>query len=145
MATRAYSCAYTSANYHALQQTQLQEVRATSFYRYVAMAKLTKEREEILTRHITQATYPPSDNWGARCLSKALAARRSLKPCGGSSNSKAYSSAARWQLTPDSETLNIVLLGTDGLAHDLANAITVRTVCRILLVICVRLLCSDLQ
>ena len=37
------------------------------------------------------------------------------------------SPAKRWQLLPGSDELNIVLLGADGLSHELANEITVST------------------
>nr|CAB3222851.1 rho GTPase-activating protein 35 [Phallusia mammillata] len=92
--------------------------------RYINMAKLQKEREEILTRHITEALYPPTDNWGPRCLGKALNAQRALKPCKNTED-QLFPPALRWQLKPDSKTLNIVLLGADGLSQDLANEITV--------------------
>ena len=35
------------------------------------------------------------------------------------------SPAKRWQLLPGSDELNIVLLGAEGLSHELANEITV--------------------
>lgn len=92
--------------------------------RYIAMAKLQKERDEILTRHVTEALYPPTDNWGPRCLGKAINAQRASKPYKNSQDSF-FPPALRWQLKPDSETLNIVLLGADDLSHDLANEITV--------------------
>lgn len=94
--------------------------------RYVAMSYLTKEKDEILARHISEVRFPPEDNWGARSLASSLKAHRarlSREFC----DSEMTSPADRWQLTPDSSTLNIVLLGDNGLSHELANEITVST------------------
>ena len=92
--------------------------------RYVSMALLQKEKEEILTRHITEALYPPTDNWGAKCLAEALKSQRA-RLSQELPNNKLSSPSLRWQLKPDSETLNVVLLGANGLSRELANEITV--------------------
>ncbi|CAK8692908.1 unnamed protein product [Clavelina lepadiformis] len=94
--------------------------------RYVSMALLQKEKEEILTRHITEALYPPTDNWGAKCLAEALKSQRA-RLSQELPNNKLSSPSLRWQLKPDSETLNVVLLGANGLSRELANEITVHS------------------
>ena len=94
------------------------------------MAHLQTEKNEMLTRHITDALKPPADNWGPQSLSFALKSHHARKSQEISA-SQSDSLASRWQLTPDSDTLNIVLLGTDGLSRELANEITVSdTACR---------------
>ena len=88
------------------------------------MSHLSKEKNEILTSHISEVLQPSNDNWGARSLASSLKAQRdrlSRDLC----DSEMTSLAERWRLTPDSDSLNIVLLGSNGLSEELANEITV--------------------
>nr|XP_018670541.1 rho GTPase-activating protein 35 isoform X1 [Ciona intestinalis]XP_026693614.1 rho GTPase-activating protein 35 isoform X2 [Ciona intestinalis] len=94
--------------------------------RYIAMAKLPKQRDEILNRHISETLYPPVDTWGSECLGKVLQVKRDLKS-GKHQNSFIPSPSLRWQLKEGSDSLNVVLLGADGLSHELANEITVHS------------------
>ena len=88
------------------------------------MAHLGQEKNAILTRHISKAISPPNDNWGAQAVAYAHKSRRTRLSQEMPPN-QMESAANLWQLTPDSDSLNIVLLGTDGLSGELANEITV--------------------
>ena len=101
-------------------------------FRYVAMTYLRREKDEILTRHITDALNPPDDNWGGKALAAALKSHRT-RLSRELSDHNVSSFADRWQLKPDATSLNIVLLGADGLSQELANEITVIQFCCIVL------------
>ena len=93
------------------------------------MEHLRHEKNEILTRHISQTLSPPSDTWGAQAVAFALKSRRTR--LSSELPNDQTESPFRWRLTPDSESVNVVLLGADELSRELANEITVR-VCSLL-------------
>jgi len=89
------------------------------------MAYLRSEKDEILTRHISQTLYPPSDNWGGQAVAYAVKSRRNRLSAELSPN-QTESPAFEWRLTSDSKSVNVVLLGADDLSQELANEVTVR-------------------